>query len=336
MGTDIVPYDPYHPHLGYTLAITCLAWTCVTLYNRFALRDRPHTRTSLYALAIGLPIYAEGAAYVINRVRPAPNTPIGYVLSHFHAYVIQRIPIDTFLSPAVGEIVLSILLMLLLGSVVRFVLSTRQLKRALAGAVPLSQTAYAHLGAQLAARDHAHALPAILVSDIDAPLAFTTGLLFPSIYITSTLLDLLTHDEMIAVLCHEWAHVLRRDNLWNWLVCLLRDVSWFLPGSHLAWRSMISSQDEACDALAATMTKQPLTLARALVKVASAWSDDTAPSLVAANSFARSSTAPRSRVEYMIRLSDDTAPLSRAYLAGAYALMVVFLVLGPLPALVGS
>src|SRR6266496_1593395 len=24
MGTDIIPYDPYHPHLGYTLAIT--AW----------------------------------------------------------------------------------------------------------------------------------------------------------------------------------------------------------------------------------------------------------------------------------------------------------------------
>jgi beta-lactamase regulating signal transducer with metallopeptidase domain len=167
-------------------------------------------------------------------------------------------------------------------------------------------------------------------------MAFATGLLFPSIYITTALLELLTNDEVIAVLCHEWAHVLRRDNLWNWLVSLLRDVSWFLPGSHLAWRSMISSQDEACDALAATMTKQPLTLARALVKVARAWNDDVAPSLVTVNSFARSNTTPRSRVEYMIRLSDEALPLRRAQLVGAYALVVLFLVLGPLPALVGS
>ena len=160
--------------------------------------------------------------------------------------------------------------------------------------MPIGRTAHATLMADLVATDAArvHSLPEIFVSAIDAPLAFTTGMLSPRIYITNTLIELLTHDELIGVLCHEWAHVLRRDNLWNWLVRLLRDVGWFLPGSHIAWRSMVASQDEACDALAASMTRQPLALARALVKVAGAWNVAT-PSLRTVSSFAHASATPR-------------------------------------------
>ena len=99
MGTDIIPYDPYHPHLGYTLAVTCLAWLSVSLYTRLCLQHRPKQRIALYALAIGLPIYAESVSFLIYQLRPAPDTPLGYVLSHFHAYVLQQIPIDTFLEP---------------------------------------------------------------------------------------------------------------------------------------------------------------------------------------------------------------------------------------------
>jgi hypothetical protein len=52
MSTDIIPYDLYHPHLGYTLAITCLAWVSVALYGRWRLAQRPKLRSRLYALAI--------------------------------------------------------------------------------------------------------------------------------------------------------------------------------------------------------------------------------------------------------------------------------------------
>src|SRR4051812_17391057 len=224
MGADIIPYDPYHPHLGYTLLVTCLAWVSVTVYSRSFLRRSPHTRTILYALAIMLPIYGEATAFIINRLRPAPNTLVGYVLTHIHAHVIQRLPIDSFLSPTAGEVVLIVLTGLVIGSVARFLIGTYQLNCALVGAVPIARTEQAALVADLptAGTTRTHALPEIFVSVIDAPLAFTTGLLVPRIYITNTLIELLTHDEIIAVLCHEWAHVLRRDNLWNWLIRLLR------------------------------------------------------------------------------------------------------------------
>jgi len=337
MGTDIIPYDPYHPHLGYTLLITCLAWASVGVYSRAYLRRSPHTRTFLYGLAIVLPIYAELMAFIINRLRPEPTTLVGYVLTHIHANIIQRIPIDFFVSPTAGEVVLILLTGIIMGSIMRFLIGSYQLNRALVSAVPIARTEHAALAAKLAATDaaHAHRSVEIFVSDVDAPLAFTTGMLFPRIYITNTLIELLTRDELLAVLCHEWAHVLRRDNLWNWLVRLLRDVSWFLPGSHLAWHWMVASQDEACDALAASMTNQPLALARALVKVAGAWNVATPP-LRTVNSFARASTTPRERVEQMIWLSGDTVALKRSVIVGAYALAALLLVLGPLPALLGS
>jgi hypothetical protein len=60
----------------------------------------------LYALAIVLPSYAEATAYLIDLIRPEPDTPLGYLLTHIHAYVLQRIPIDSFLSPITEDIVL--------------------------------------------------------------------------------------------------------------------------------------------------------------------------------------------------------------------------------------
>ena len=336
MGADIIPYDPYHPHLGYTLAVTCMAWISVGLYSRFFLRRSPHIRTMLYALTIALPIYAEVATYLINMARPAPDTRIGYVLSHIHAHVIQRIPIDSFLSPITEETAFVILAGIIFGSLARFVYGTYQLNYALVDAVPLRHTPHAGLAADLAANSaNVRTPPEIWVSGIDAPLAFTTGLLFPRIYITNMLLELLTHDEIMAVLCHEWAHAQRRDNLWNWLLRLLRDIAWFLPGSHIAWRRMVASQDEACDALAATMTNQPLALARALVKIAGAWNLST-PLLQTVSSFTRANANPHARVEQMIWLSGDAIAMKRSVIAGAYALAALLLLLAPLPALLGS
>jgi len=338
MGTDIIPYDPYHPHLGYTLLVAILAWLCVALYCRLWLKQQPRLRTMLYAVAIGLPIFGETTSYLIDQLRPAPNTPLGYVLTHFHAYVLQRIPMDTFLTPLVGMLLGALLVGLTLFSLARFGYGTWQLNRALADAAELSATEHSYLIDRLQGTATAPAtpIPPILVCEIDVPLAFTTGILHPRIYVTPALLDLLTPDEMMAVLCHEWAHILRRDTFWNWLVRLLRDVVWFLPGSHLAWQSMVASQDEACDAMAVTMTRQPLTLARALVKVASAKAHSEMPSLVAASPFALAGSAPSSRVEQMIRLHERAVAPRRLHAVGAFVLVLGMLVLSVLPALLGS
>jgi len=271
-------------------------------------------------------------------MRPAPNTPVGYVLSHFHAFVLQRIPLDTFLMPMTEKILLCILALVSLISLLRFGYGTWRLNAALRDSSPLGESPYADLAAALAtiAAHFGHPVPTIHLVRQNAPVAFTLGLLKPKIYLSSGMMEVLSTDEIVAVLCHEWAHILRRDNLWNWTVRLLRDLLFFLPGNHVLWQSMIASQDEACDAMAAEMTHEPLTLARALVKVAAAWGSHKRPiKLAVASPFALAQASPRLRVEQMIRISDASlAGADRS--VGAYVLAGVLLLLSVLPALLGS
>lgn len=338
MSTDVIPYEPYHPHLGYTLAIAALAWVSVTLYSRYLLSGNPRLRVALYSLTIGLPLYAELATYLIYIARPAPDTWLGYILTHIHEKFIHDLPIDSFLSASTSEFLIAMLAGLALISLVRFLVGTRQLNRAVANALPLPHSEHTHVLAQLMAiaKCDNRRLPPILLYDSPLPLAFTTGILQPRIYVSNTLLKLLTDEEVVTVLCHEWAHVLRRDTVWSWLLRLLRDMLWFLPSSHLAWRFMLASQDEDCDVLAATMTRQPLTLARALVKVAGANMHAKPPALIGANSFALAGRTPRARVEQMLRLHTQAERPSRAVVFGAKLLGLTLLLLAILPGLLGS
>jgi Zn-dependent protease with chaperone function len=338
MPIDIIPYEPYHPHLGYTLAIACQVWIGVALYSRH-LSDRAHARTALYALAIVLPVYGEVGSYLISLIRPAPETPLGYELTHINADLLDSLPLDTRLSPHALSLLAGLAMALVALSIARLVYGTLRLRRRLASARPLVNTAHVDLARRLASTAGAlgFTTPRVFVTEIDAPLAFTTGLVRPSIYVTTSLMSLLSVDEVIAVLCHEWAHVLRRDNLWNALVRLMRDTLWFLPGGYLAWRRMIMSQDEVCDALAVRMTGQPLVLARALVKVASARAPTRAPSATDTY-FSFGYDSLHARVEQMIRLHEVSAAGEDrpAYPVGVYLFIVLFLLLAILPALLGS
>jgi Zn-dependent protease with chaperone function len=338
MDTSIVLYEPYHPHLGYTVAVTILTWCLVLLYSRFALRERPRLRVVLYGIAIVLPLYAELTSYLIYNLRPAPDTPVGWALTHIHTYVINQIPIDTFLSSfMLGGIVL--LLIILLGvSIFRYYIGRMSLRDFVADATRFDPFEDPDLAMRLAVMSDlpTRPLPPIYMVDSPAPLALTAGLLHPRIYLSYTLTELLTPDELLAVICHEWAHVLRYDNLWNSFVRLFRDALPFLPGNHVAWNSMIASQDEACDALAVQMTREPLSLARALVKISGAWQMHKTPSLVAASPFALSVNNPQERVEQMIRIETEAVLLQRWPRIGAYILAGTLLILAVLPALLGS
>jgi Zn-dependent protease with chaperone function len=338
MGTSIIPYEPYHPHLGYTIALTVLTWALVILYSRYALRDRPRLRVVLYGIAIVLPLYAEGGSYLIYRMRPAPDTPLGWIMTHIHALVINQIPIDTFLSSVVLGGMLLLLLCLLGVSLLRYCIGHMTLHDFVAGAVRFDPWSVPALATRLATMGDlpSRRMPPIYVIDSPAPLALTAGVLHPRIYLAHTLIELLTPDELLAVICHEWAHVLRYDNLWNSFVRLFRDTLPFFPGVSLAWKSMIASQDEACDELAVRMTREPLSLARALVKIAGAWQSHEAPALTVASPFALSVDDPQERVEQMIRIETEATSPRRWPAVGAYLLGGIVLLLGVLPALLGS
>lgn len=343
MGVDIIPYDPYHPHLVYTLTISWLAGLTFILYSRRYLDRRPHQRNYLFAFAIGLPVYAELVNYLIYRLRPGPSTRVGYLLAHFHAHVLQKIPIDSFLSATKRIELLALLGGLLLVSLLRSYYGLIRLRRLLAVTQELDLSSYTQAMpglSQLVARSK-KSLPPIHVINWHVPLAFTTGAFHPRIYIDSELLELLTADEIVAVVCHEWAHVRRRDNLWNWLLHLLHGTLYFIPSSHMGWQAIIESQDEACDLAAIELTQQPLVLARALVKVAGAWQyrEPRSDISLVAVPFAMTTTTITvdRRVTQILRSSDREMPGSaRRATLGTVLLSIALLILATLPALLGS
>ncbi|NNJ11504.1 M56 family metallopeptidase [Chloroflexales bacterium ZM16-3] len=315
-----------------------MAWLVVYLYNRYVLSDRPRMRVLLVSIAIGLPLFAELGNYAIFWLRPGAETTVGNVMSHLHQSYLQPLQIDIFLSSQTLLLISSALCALMFVSLLRFIYGSYRLHQGLQIAIPLPDTEYAPLQSRFEqiAVEHGISIPSVEVIPLQAPLAFTTGLIRPRIYITESLLALLTADETMAVFCHELAHVHRHDNLWNWVIRILRDVVWFVPFSHIGWKWMVTSQDEDCDAMAVRLTKEPLALARALVKVAGAWTKAELPPLISATAFAAARTDITSRVEQMIALVDDSRRTSWRTLVGAYMIAAALPILAVLPSLLGS
>lgn len=114
-----------------------------------------------------------------------------------------------------------------------------------------------------------------LVAGLPNP-AFTAGWLEPRVYVATALVEMLTHDELSAVLAHEAAHVMRRDPLRLSLLRFLACTLFFLPAlRRLAADAADESEIAADDAAATSMsTRAPLALASAIVRIATHWSAD--------------------------------------------------------------
>jgi beta-lactamase regulating signal transducer with metallopeptidase domain len=63
--------------------------------------------------------------------------------------------------------------------------------------------------------------------------------------------DVLSDDELESLLCHECAHVARRDNLIAGCVSVLCALFWFHPLVWIAWRILMVERERACDEIAA-------------------------------------------------------------------------------------
>lgn len=83
------------------------------------------------------------------------------------------------------------------------------------------------------------------------------------------LLGELTPTEVASVFAHELAHIERRDGLWFPLVGVAQSVLWFHPLNHWLASRVRQSAELACDDRAVELTRDALSLARALVHAAS-------------------------------------------------------------------
>jgi Zn-dependent protease with chaperone function len=96
--------------------------------------------------------------------------------------------------------------------------------------------------------------------------AFTAGFLRPRVYLSTSLLEALDREELLAVLFHEAHHLVRRDPSRIFLATILKDAFWYLPVVRALWREFTEAKEKAADDAAARAGEIPL--AGALLKLA--------------------------------------------------------------------
>jgi beta-lactamase regulating signal transducer with metallopeptidase domain len=87
--------------------------------------------------------------------------------------------------------------------------------------------------------------------------------------------DMLDHDTAAVenILAHETAHLMRGDNLWQWLISILDCLVFFQPMNSLAHARIKELSEFQCDDWAAWWTGRPQLLARSLINLALAHSE---------------------------------------------------------------
>lgn len=107
----------------------------------------------------------------------------------------------------------------------------------------------------------------VLLCTNERPIAFTYGLLRPTLLLSTWMVTQLDPRELEAVLTHELEHVARRDYVVVWFATVLRDAFFYLPTSREAYRQLQQEKELACDDMVVEVTHRPLALASALTKV---------------------------------------------------------------------
>ena len=96
------------------------------------------------------------------------------------------------------------------------------------------------------------------------------GHLKPLILIPIGTINLLTEEEVEAVLAHELAHIIRRDFSMNIFFTLVEILFYYHPGVWLMAATVRTERENCCDDLALFLCKNPLAYARALYKLEAA------------------------------------------------------------------
>ena len=125
-----------------------------------------------------------------------------------------------------------------------------------------------HLAIKKLPVSHKEGMTIRLINDDSLNTAFTYGLIFPKIYVSSGLLKRLSRDEVHAVILHEMHHKKNRDPLRFFLFSILKDAFFYLPIGDYVKARLTYSRERAADDRAVHSTNDPYVLAGALLKVA--------------------------------------------------------------------
>ncbi|MEK6407370.1 MAG: M56 family metallopeptidase [Acidobacteriota bacterium] len=99
------------------------------------------------------------------------------------------------------------------------------------------------------------------------PFSFVWGYFRSKLIVSTGLINALTCDELAALLEHEAAHHIRRDNLSKWILTICRYLSPAFPLTGLLYRWWSEQVEMVCDEVAARRTNDPVEVAGALVRL---------------------------------------------------------------------
>ena len=123
------------------------------------------------------------------------------------------------------------------------------------------------LVAELSERLGLRRVARLVVSDrVSVPAVL--GMLWPVILIPPAMVTGISIEQWRIVLAHELAHVRRYDNLVNLVQMVIESLLFFNPAVWWISRQIRAEREASCDALAAEVAGQPMSVARALIDVA--------------------------------------------------------------------
>ena len=105
--------------------------------------------------------------------------------------------------------------------------------------------------------------------------ASVIGIRQPILVVDAELAGRLDDQELEGVVAHELAHIRRRDNLVAFVLGIVRDLAFFVPGGAWALRQLHAERELAADELAVATTRRPGALASGLLKVLDSTAADT-------------------------------------------------------------
>jgi Zn-dependent protease with chaperone function len=99
------------------------------------------------------------------------------------------------------------------------------------------------------------------------PISFAVEATKPTVVMSESLLSLLTKDEVEAVMAHEYAHIKNSDTMMKSLITAYRTMLPFDPIIRMVEAAFHREREILADETAARVTRKPLSLASAILKI---------------------------------------------------------------------
>ncbi len=147
------------------------------------------------------------------------------------------------------------------------------------------------------------------------------GHLKPLILIPVGTINLLTEEEVEAILAHELAHIIRRDFSMNIFFTLIEILFYYHPGVWLMAATIRSEREHCCDDLALFLCKNPLAYARALYKLEAAHKAARLPGL--ALSFSSQKNQLLHRVRRILNQPQNKSNIMEKLMATTFLLLTI-------------